>query len=170
MEFLRRKLKNGLTVIIEKRDIPLISLAICNRFGAGYEESKIKGASHVIEHLVFTGTETRTHEDISREIEGKGGILNAFTANQITSFWFKLPSEHLFAGLDILQDILCNPIFDKAKFEKEKKVILEEIKMYHDDPARNIYDKITTCLYESPFGESITGDKESVSSLQRDFV
>ncbi|MDP3881525.1 MAG: pitrilysin family protein [Nanoarchaeota archaeon] len=170
MKFYKKVLKNGMTIVMEKRDIPVVSLAICNKFGAGYEESKIKGISHFIEHLVFTGTKTRTHEDISREIEKRGGMVNAFTANQITGFWFKLPSEHLFSGLDILRDILQNPTFDKAKFEKEKKVILEEIKMYHDDPSRNVHDHLTENLYEPPFGENIAGCKESVSALERNFV
>lgn len=170
VEFLSRKLKNGMNVIMEKRELPVVSFSIVNRFGAGFEEEKIKGIAHFIEHLVFTGTRTRTHEDISREIEKKGGILNAFTANEVTSFWFKLPSEHVFAGLDILQDVLNNPVFEEKKFEKEKKVILEEIKMYHDDPARNVQDKLVENLFEKPFGVGVIGTKESISSLKRDFV
>ena len=170
VKFTRRKLKNGMNVLFEKREIPVVSVSISNRFGGAFENEKIKGIAHVIEHMVFTGTKTRTHEDISREIEKKGGILNAFTANEVTSFWFKLPSEHLFAGLDILTDVLNNPKFDNEKFEKEKKVILEEIKMYHDDPARNVFDKINEVLYEKPFGVGIIGTKESVSSLERNFV
>jgi len=134
MEFERRTLKNGMTVLYEKRDLPIISLSISNPIGASSESSETKGISHFIEHLLFTGTSTRTHEDISREIEKKGGILNAFTSNDITSYWFKLPSEHAFDGLDILTDMLTNPSFNPEKFEKEKKVILEEIKMYHDIP------------------------------------
>ena len=117
MKFLKRKLKNGMVVLMEKRELPLVSASITNRFGGSYENSKIKGIAHFIEHLVFTGTKTRSHEDISREIEKKGGILNAFTANEITSFWFKLPSEHIFSGFDILVDLLNNPIFDPVKFE-----------------------------------------------------
>jgi predicted Zn-dependent peptidase len=123
-----------------------------------------------MEHLVFTGTKTRSHEDISREIEKKGGLLNAFTAHEVTSFWFKLPSEHLFAGLDILTDMMNNPIFDKAKFEKEKKVIIEEIKMYHDNPRLHVMDQIEKNLYEKPFGDLIIGSKETISALDRDFV
>src|SRR3989344_6123177 len=128
MKFLRKKLKNGITVMMEKRDLPVISVSISNPFGGANETSEIKGIADFIEHLVFTGTKTRTHEDISREIEKKGGILNAFTANEVTSFWFKLPSEHIFSGLLILADLLHNPIFEKTKFENEKRVILEEIK------------------------------------------
>ena len=97
MKFLKRKLKNGMVVLMEKRELPLVSASITNRFGGSYENSKIKGIAHFIEHLVFTGTKTRSHEDISREIEKKGGILNAYTANEVTSFWFKLPSKHLFS-------------------------------------------------------------------------
>jgi len=170
MKLQKRILKNGITVLFEKRETPVVSFSISNKFGASYESAEIKGISHVIEHLLFTGTTTRSHEDISREIEKKGGILNAFTSNDITSYWFKLPSEHLFIGMDILIDMLKNPLFEKTKFEKEKKVILEEIKMYHDAPQRHIHDKLVENLYESPFGIGIIGTKETVSSLSRDFV
>src|SRR3989344_2640467 len=126
-KLVRKKLKNGITVLFEKRDLPLVSLSISNPFGGAFEKSEIKGIAHFIEHLLFTGTKTRTHEDISREIEKKGGILNAFTGNEVTSFLFKLPSEHVMAGLEILTDMINNAIFKPEKFEKEKKVILEEI-------------------------------------------
>lgn len=170
MNLLRKKLRNGMIVIMEKRELPVVALSISNRFGAGVEDAKIKGIAHAIEHLVFTGTKTRTHEDISREIEKKGGILNAFTAHEVTSFWCKLPSEHVFAGLEILHDLLVNPVFPLEKFEKEKKVILEEIKMYHDEPQRAVHDAIVENLYEKPFGMGIVGTQESVSGLKRDFV
>jgi predicted Zn-dependent peptidase len=170
MDFLRRKLKNGITVIMEKRELPVVAVSISNPFGGAFESAEIKGAAHVIEHMLFTGTQTRSHEDISREIEKRGGILNAFTDHDVTSYWFKLPSEHLFSGLDILIDMLNDPKFDNEKFEKEKKVILEEIKLYHDDPKRNVYEQIEKNLFESPFGNLIIGDTKSVSSLKRDFV
>jgi len=124
----------------------------------------------VIEHLVFTGTKSRSHEDISREIEKKGGVLNAFTSQDVTAFWFKLPSEHLFVGLDILSDLLLNPTFEPVKFEKEKKVIIEEIRMYHDMPMRHVFDAIEANLYGAPFGESVIGSEKTVSALSRDFV
>lgn len=170
VKLIKRKLKNGITLVVEQRDLPVVALSIANRYGASYETSKIKGIAHFIEHLVFTGTKTRTHEDISREIEKKGGILNAFTSNDVTAFWFKLPSEHLFAGLDILTDMLNNPLFEITKFEKEKKVIIEEIKMYHDTPTRHIYDKIAGNLYGSPFGDGIIGSEKTINALTRDFV
>jgi predicted Zn-dependent peptidase len=170
MEFKRKRLKNGIRVIYEQRDLPLVALSITNPFGAVYETSDVKGIAHLIEHLVFKGTKTRTHEDISREIEKKGGILNAFTAQDVTSFWFKLPSEHVFAGLDIITDIMNNPVFEKESFEKEKKVVIEEIKMYHDMPQRYVMDKIEANLYKKPFGEGISGSAKTVGGLKRDFV
>jgi len=170
MKLLKKKLKNGITIVMEKRELPVVSVSISNPFGGAFEKSEEKGIAHFIEHLVFTGTKTRTHEDISREIEKKGGILNAFTANEVTSFWFKLPSEHLFSGLDIIVDIIKNPKFDEKKFEKEKKVIIEEIKMYHDMPQKHVFDKIEENLYEKPFGEGIIGSEKTISSMDRDFV
>ncbi|MFH1270124.1 MAG: pitrilysin family protein [Nanoarchaeota archaeon] len=170
MKLQKKKLKNGIMVVWEKRDLPLVSLSITNPFGAVYETSDVKGIAHLMEHLVFSGTKTRTHEEISKEIEKKGGILNAFTAQDVTSFLFKLPSEHVFSGLDIISDILNNPTFDKKKFEKEKKVVIEEIRMYHDMPMRFVHDQIEANLYKKPFGEGIAGSEKSVNGLKRDFV
>lgn len=170
MEFMRKKLKNGIMVVMEKRELPVVAASITNRFGAAYENSEIKGIAHLIEHLVFTGTKTRSHEGISREIEKRGGILNAFTTNEVTSFWFKLPSEHVFIGFGILCDLLKNPTFLAEKFEKEKNIVLEEIKMYHDDPERCVHNKIVENLYGKPFGEGIIGSAKTVNSFKRDFV
>lgn len=170
MKFFRKTLKNGITLVVEQREIEVVSLSISNRYGAAYEDSSIKGMAHLIEHLVFTGTRSRTHEQISGEIEKRGGVLNAFTANEITSFLFKLPSEHVFVGLDILIDLLKNPKFPEEKFEKEKKVILEEIKMYHDSPERHVLDQLTLNLYEPPFGENIAGSEKTVAGIKREQV
>lgn len=168
--FFRKKLKNGMTVIMEKRDLPIVVVGIANRFGGSFEKSEHKGVAHVLEHLLFSGTEKRTSEEISKEVEKKGGILNAFTGHEVTCFWFKMPSEHAFTGLEILSDMLLNSKLDKVKFEKEKKVILEEIKMYHDDPASDVFNELESNLFKSPFGENIIGNEKSVSSLERDFV
>ena len=168
--FQKKKLSNGITVLHEYRDLPVVSFSISNPFAGSHEPSNIKGIAHFIEHLLFTGTLSRTHEDISREIEKKGGILNAFTAQDVTSYWFKLPKEHLFAGIDILIDMVKNPRFDEEKFEKEKKVIIEEIKMGHDVPQSHVFEKIEENLYEKPFGEGIIGSEETINALTRDFV
>jgi predicted Zn-dependent peptidase len=170
MQFLRKKLKNGMTVLMEKRDLPVVSFCIANKIGGSFEDSKIKGISHFIEHMLFTGTKTRNHEEISREIEKRGGAMNAFTSHDVTSFHFKLPSEHVFVGMDILIDMLNNSVMNEEKFEKEKKVILEEIKMRHDSPTMHVGTLIEKNLYDEPFGTGVIGTKESVSNLKRDFV
>jgi predicted Zn-dependent peptidase len=170
MKFFRKRLNNGINVLMEKRDVDVVSLSISNPFGGAFETAEEKGVAHFIEHLLFTGTKTRDHEMISREIEKKGGILNAFTDHEVTSYWFKLPSEHVFTGLDILTDMLNNAAFPEEKFEKEKKVILEEIKIYHDDPVKNVFEQIEGNLYEAPFGMTIIGNAKSVSNVSRERV
>ena len=170
MKFEKRKLRNGITVLFEKRDLPIVCYSISNPFGGAHETSDIKGVAHLFEHLLFVGTKTRTHEDISREIEKRGGILNAFTAQDVTTYWCKLPSEHIDVAMDIIHDILKNPTFDAVKMEKEKKVVLEEIKMFHDDPERMVYELIERALYHKPFGEGIIGSAETVKSLSRNKI
>jgi len=168
--FKKKVLKNGITLLFEKRDLPVVSASIANPYGGAYDLGKNKGMAHFIEHLLFTGTKNRSHEDISREIEKKGGSLNAGTYNEMTSYHFKMPSEHLYVGLDILTDMLNNPKFDEEKFEKEKKVIFEEIKMYHDLPMRDVWKMIEENLHEGAFGKSNLGTAEDLTALKRDFV
>jgi len=170
MRFQKIKLKNGITVLYEKRDLPIICYSISNPFGGSYETAEVKGVAHLFEHLLFTGTKTRSHEDISGEVEKKGGILNAFTGQDVTSYWFKLPSEHAETGIDIIHDILKNPTFDPMKLEKEKKVVIEEIKIFHDDPERRVYELLESALYEKPFGLGISGSAETVRSLSREKI
>ena len=100
IEFKREVLDNGLTVIFEKRKTPVVSIASSVKFGAQYEKESIKGISHFIEHLVFKGTKKRSVTEIPQEIESKGGIINAFTSEEITSYWNKLPSKYFKLGAD----------------------------------------------------------------------
>jgi len=168
LEFYRKKLENGITVIFEKRDSPnVVAVSTSVKFGAQYECKKIKGISHFIEHLVFKGTKNRNVSQIPREIESKGGIINAFTSEEITSFWNKLPSKYFNLGADVSRDLILNPLFEKEALERERKVILEEIKMYHDNPSSYVIEKIKEMLYKEPFNMSIAGTLESVGKLSR---
>ncbi len=167
IEFYRKKLDNGLTVIFEKRKIPVVAVASSVKFGAQYESEDIKGISHFIEHLVFKGTKKRKVNEIPNEIESKGGIINAFTAEEITCFWNKLPSKHFKLGADISKDLVLNPLFEEKALERERKVILEEIKMYHDNPSTYVLEKIKEMLYEKPFNMPISGTSKTVSGLDR---
>jgi len=170
VEFYRKKLDSGLTVFFEKRNIPIVSVASSIRFGAQHETENIKGISHFIEHLVFKGTKKRTVEEIPKEIEGKGGVLNAFTFEEVTCFYNKLPSKYFDLGSDISRDLILNPLFEKTALERERKVILEEIKMYHDNPSTHVLEKIKEMLYKKPFNMSIAGTEKSVVGLSREKV
>ena len=170
VEFYRRKLDNGITVVFEKRDIPVVAVSTSVKFGAQYETADIKGISHFIEHLVFKGTKKRSVVEIPKEIEGKGGMLNAFTSEEVTCFWNKLPSKYFSLGADISRDLVLNPLFEKVALERERKVILEELKMYHDNPTSYIIEKLKELLYNKPFNMPIGGTQETVSSLTREKV
>lgn len=169
-EFYRKVLGNGLVVLFEKRQLPVVAVSSSVRYGAAYETEKVKGVSHFIEHLMFKGSKTRSQEEIAREIEKKGGILNGYTSEEITSFWCKLRSKFLDIGGEICSDLILNPRFDVKEFEKEKRVIIEEIRMYKDNPRLYVIDKIKELLYEKPFGMSVAGTEDSVRGLSRNNV
>jgi len=170
IEFNRKKLDNGLTVLFEKREGPVVSISSSVKFGAQYENEKIKGISHFIEHLVFKGTKNRTVQEIPKDIEGKGGVLNAFTGEEITCYWNKMPAKHFQLGIDVSRDLVTNPLFEKVALERERKVILEEIKMYHDNPSTHVLENLKAMLYEKPFGLSIAGTHKTVAGLSREKV
>ncbi|MBU0957342.1 MAG: insulinase family protein [Nanoarchaeota archaeon] len=169
-EFYKKKLKNGVTVLFEKRNLPIIASSASVNWGAEYESEKVKGISHLMEHLMFKQSKNRSSEELAREIEKRGGVLNAFTDEEVTSYWNKMPSKHWDVGLDIASDLILHPKFDIKDFEKEKKVVIEEIKMYKDSPRSYVLDKIKEMLYKKPFGSSIAGDVNSVAGLELENV
>jgi len=169
-EFYKKKLGNGLTVLFEKRKLPVVAVSASVKFGSAFESEKNKGISHFVEHLMFKGTKTREQQEISREIEKKGGILNAYTSEEVTCYWNKLPSKHIESGIDIASDLILNPKFDAVEFEREKGVIIEEIKMYHDTPRFYVPEKIKELLYKKPFGLGIAGKAETIKNMKRQEV
>lgn len=164
---LEKKYINGATLLYQKRNLPVTSIVIATKVGSVYERRNIKGISHFVEHLIFKSTAKRTQKEIVQEIESVGGLLNAFTSYEVTGFYAKIPSLHFYRALDVLSDMTQNPIFPSGEIAKEKKVIIEEIKMVHDDPKRFIFDKTMECLYAGDFGFPILGFKETIKSLTR---
>jgi predicted Zn-dependent peptidase len=127
------KLKNDLTIVTKKKEGASITLLITFKVGSINEKDGEKGISHLIEHLLFEGTKKRKNAKIiTSEIENLGGEFNAATSNETTSFYIKILNKHYKIALDILADIVMNSTFDK--FEKEKKIVLEEMKMLMDNP------------------------------------
>lgn len=164
----RKVLKNGLTILFEKREVPVVSIAFAVRNGGINEDSAEKGISHFIEHMLYKGTQKRNSKQIAEEIEKNGGILNGFTSEILTAFHCKMPSKHLNVALDVLGDMVKNSLFEKKELEKERKVIFEEIKMYNDNPKRHVFEKIQALLYEKPFGLRET--KETISSITHEKI
>ena len=166
-EFKRKVLKNGMTIVFEKRDVPVVSVAFAVRYGGINEDVSEKGIAHFIEHMFYKGTPKRDARKIAEEIERKGGELNGFTSEVITAYWCKMPSKYLNVALDVLGDMVKNPKFDEKELEKERKVIFEEIKMNRDNPSRHVFNEIEKTLYTEPFNIGTLGTFETVESINR---
>ncbi len=168
MKFQRKILKNGMTVLFERREIPVVSVAFAVKAGGVNEDPKEKGISHFIEHMLYKGTPTRNSKRIAEEIENNGGELNGFTSEEIVAYWCKMPSQHIKIALDVLSDMVKNPLFDQEEFDKERKVIFEEIKMYHDSPRMYVMDEIQKALYDGTMKINLAGTFDSMNSITRE--
>ncbi|GIU68504.1 MAG: peptidase M16 [Candidatus Pacearchaeota archaeon] len=168
MKLYNKKLSNGLKIIFEKRNLPIVSFAIAVKRGGIHETSSERGISHLIEHMLYKGTKKRNSKQIAEEIEKRGGILNGFTDETLTAYWCKLQNKHLEIAFDILSDMIKNPLFDKIELEKEKKVIIEEIKMYKNDPMSYVNLKIQECLYKKPFSIPLIGTEKILKDITRE--
>ncbi|MEX0920555.1 MAG: pitrilysin family protein [Candidatus Pacearchaeota archaeon] len=165
--FYRKVLKNGMTVVFEKRDSPTVSVAFAVRSGGIDEASSEKGISHFIEHMIFKKTKNRDSRQIASAIEKKGGVLNGFTDETVTAFWCKMPSRHVGVAFDILSDVVKNPLFMEQDIERERNVILEEINMYKDTPSHYVFNEMQKLLYKEPFGDPLIGTEKTLKSLTR---
>jgi predicted Zn-dependent peptidase len=166
-KFYRKVLKNGMTIIFEKRELPVVAVAFAVRNGGINEPISEKGISHFIEHMLYKGTAKRDAKKIAEEIEKRGGELNGFTEETVTAYWCKIPSKHLNVALDVLSDMIKNPLFDEKELEKERKVIFEEIKMRKDNPHIYVLDGIQNCLYDGTLGFNLSGTYETMSRIGR---
>jgi predicted Zn-dependent peptidase len=162
-------LNNGLTVVTHRMSGRVsVSLGIWVKVGARYEQKGINGISHFLEHLLFKGTQKRTCEQIKQSIEGIGGALNAFTGKELTCYLAKVPSKYLDIALDVLGDMVLNAILVPPDIEKERKVILEEIRMYKDLPGQFVMELLAKLLWpKQPLGRSIAGETKSVEKITR---
>src|SRR5438128_2424340 len=140
--------------------------------GSRLEDERLAGVSHFIEHLYFKGTKKRpTSKEIADAIEGVGGFINASTDKELTAYWTRVPAEHVELGLDVLTDIVSNSKLAPADVERERMVILEELRMYQDQPqefVQNLFDEIM--WPDHPLGRDIAGTEQSVARLTRDDI
>ena len=167
----RAGLDNGLTVITSTMPHSRsVSLVVLVGAGSCYESNQEAGICHFAEHLFFKGTQQRpTFKEITEAIEGVGGIINAGTDKEITIYWCKVASPHFPIAVDVLSDILLNSRFDEQEIERERRVIIEEIKMNLDLPQHRVSVLIDDLLWpEQPLGREVIGYRETVSSITRD--
>ena len=148
-----------------------ISIGVWLTRGSRHESADRGGIAHFVEHMLFKGTTSRSAEDIAQAIDSIGGQLDAFTAKEYASYYIKVLDEHLPLAIDILADIVRHPAFAADDIEREKKVILEEIKMVEDTPDDLVHELFTQGFWEDhPLGRPILGTKETVEALNRDVL
>lgn len=170
MNFKKIKLKNGLRVILAPmQETQTVTAQILVQTGSKYETKNISGISHFLEHMVFKGTRKRPLSKMAmEEIEGVGGMSNAFTGKEQTGYYVKTPSKHWKLALDVVSDIFLNPLIPAKEIEKERGVILQEESMYQDTPMRYVWDVFEELLYgDQPAGWNIVGNQESIRSISR---
>ncbi len=169
-KFKKTVLDDGLTIISEAdSSLYSASIGIWVKSGSRDEDVNENGLSHFIEHMLFKGTKSRSCLDIARQIDAFGGSLNAFTTRETTCYYAKVLNDHLDMAVDILCDILLNSLFNGDDMEKERQVILQEIRMTTDTPEDEIHDLFYKTFWQGhPLSRPITGDAERVSSFSRE--
>jgi predicted Zn-dependent peptidase len=168
----RESLPNGLTIITEEMEhIRSASIGIWIKTGSRDEDLQWNGISHFIEHMVFKGTQNRSAEEIARQVDSIGGNMDAFTAKECVCFNVKVLDEHVPIAMDVLSDLVLNPVFDVQDIARERGVILEEIKMDEDNPDYLVHEIFTQNFWKDhPLGKPILGTKDTVKRFDREPV
>ena len=169
MSIRKEILPNGITLLTERMPhVRSVTLGVWLRRGSRHEPPPLNGASHFIEHLVFKGTESRSARDIALAVDSIGGQMDAFTSKEYTCFYAKVLDDHVTDAVDLLSDIVLRPLFDAAELERERKVIVEEIRMVEDAPEELVYDLFSTHFYpKHALGRPIQGTEGTVRGLSR---
>ena len=162
-------LENGLRVLtVPMANRESAAVAIWVKAGGRYEPKKISGISHYLEHMMFKGTPTRNTRQIKEAIEGVGGVLNAFTGEEMTCYFSKLLKQYYPRALEVLSDMVLYSTLPAEELAKERTVILEEIKMYRDVPSHHVHDLMGELLWpDQPLGRTLAGSPETVSKMTR---
>lgn len=167
----RKTLKNGMSVyLVPFEGTEAVTVLILTHVGSRFEPEAIQGASHYIEHLMFKGTERRpTTLDISRELDAVGAEFNAYTGKNVTGYYVKADGTHLGLAIDLLHDMIFHSKYDQTEIDRERGVILEELKMYEDNPMAHTDELIDNALYEgSTLGRDIIGTRETLKNMTRE--
>jgi predicted Zn-dependent peptidase len=161
-------LKNGMTLLVEKRSAKSVTIQVMVRAGSNYENEKIAGISHFIEHMMFEGTKNRTTIEIANAIESLGGEINAATSNERTIYYITVLKKYFDIAVDVLADMMQNPLFDEKAIEKERGVVLDEANMVIDDPKRYQWVLFMKQLFKNhPAKNPIYGTPEAIKTISR---
>src|SRR5712691_11369591 len=168
----RETLPNGIRVVTERMPhVRSVSVGVWIGTGSREEAPHQTGLSHFVEHMVFKGTKHRTAEQIARSIDSIGGGLDAFTSKELVSYNVKVLDEHVPAAFDVVADLVRNPLFEPGDIEKEKGVILEELKMEVDNPEYMIHELFSSRFWKGhALGRSILGTKQTIRSFDRGMI
>ncbi len=162
-------LPNGLKIVTERiESVKSISAGIWVKTGSRNESNELAGITHFLEHMLFKGTENRTAYDIAQSMESVGGYLNAFTSTEYTCYFARCLDTKLDKAMDVLSDMVRNSQFPEEELEKEKKVVLEEMKMYKDSPDDYVFELFGSQVFnDHPIGRPIIGYENTVSAFTR---
>ena len=165
-------LPNGMRILTERMPhVRSVAVGVWVETGSRHEIEARGGVSHLIEHLVFKGTATRSAEAIARTMDSVGGQMDAFTTKENTCFYVQVLDEHLPLAVDLLTDILLHPLFDAEELEREKSVVLQEIRMVEDTPDDIIHDLFAAQIWGGhPLARPILGTRELVTGFHRDAI
>lgn len=165
-------LDNGVRVIIEKiPTVRSVALGIWVGTGSRNEEPTNNGISHFIEHMLFKGTKSRSAKEIAESFDQIGGHVNAFTSKEYTCYYARVLDDHAPMALDILSDMFFNSVFDEEEIKKERKVVIEEIKMYDDTPDDLVHDLISKASFpHHSLGYSILGTEDVLNQINQDKI
>lgn len=168
----KNKLDNGITLLSERRNSDSIAIEVSVGIGSINEPTDLAGVSHYIEHLLFEGTKKRPAAfTISVEIESVGGEINAETSTEFTSYFIKIPKKHFALAVDVLSDIVINPLFKKEDVERERKIILDEINLIYDNPRFYQILLFNRALFpDHPLSNLPIGTSDTVSAMSRDDI
>ena len=163
----REVFPNGVRLITETMDhVRSVSVGVWLTRGSRHEPIEHGGIAHFVEHMLFKGTATRSAEDIAQQVDSLGGHLDAFTSKEYAGYYIKVLDEHLPTALDVLSDLVLHPAFKPEDVEREKKVILEEIKMVEDTPDDLVHELFTQSFWDGhPLGRPILGLPDTVNGL-----
>jgi predicted Zn-dependent peptidase len=155
-------------VIVENLEhLRSVTIGVWARVGSRQEALEVQGVSHLVEHMLFKGTRKRSAKAIAEVVENVGGELNAFTSREYSCFYARVAWEKFDLAVDVLSDLMLHPTFPAKELEKERRVILEEIAMYEDQPDDLVHEDMTACLFDESLGHPIVGTRDVVKGISR---